>query len=61
MNKKTISIVFMALSFLIFGLYVWWASNYNNLSGGWGAGIWLVAVGVFLTGVITFFDCDKDA
>ena len=50
----------MVLSFLIFGVYVWWASNYNHVNGGWGAGIWFVAVGVFITGVITYFNFDKD-
>lgn len=58
MKNKILSITLIVLSFILFGVYVWWASNYNHISGGWGAGIWLVAVGVFSTGIITYFDGD---
>lgn len=50
-----VSMALMLLGVIFFGVYLWWAANYNATQGGWGAGIWLVAVGTFLTGAITFF------
>lgn len=50
-----VSMALMLLGVIFFGVYLWWAANYNATQGVWGAGIWLVAVGTFLTGAITFF------
>ena len=54
-KEKMVSIALMLLGVIFFGVYLWWAANYNAMRAEWGGGIWLVAVGTFLTGVITFF------
>jgi len=55
-NEKIVSMILMLLGVIFFGAYVWWAANYNAIQAEWGIGIWLVSVGTFLAGVITFFD-----
>lgn len=58
MKQKTLSLLLIILSVAFFICYLWFAVNYTN-EGAWGSGIWFVAVGTFLTGVITFFDKTK--
>lgn len=57
-KEKMVSMALMLLGVIFFGVYLWWAVNYNAANGGWGAGIWAVAVGTFLTGAIAFFGHD---
>ena len=47
--------ILIAASFLIFIAYISWASHYaeiQNAHGAWGLGIWIVAVGCFITGIL---------
>lgn len=46
-----LALTLIILSIAIFAVYIWFAINYNHIEGGWGAGIWLVAVGTFVTGI----------
>lgn len=50
--------ILMVLGVLFFFIYLWWAHAHLNSEGGWGIGIWLVAVGVFVIGSVTFFTKD---
>lgn len=59
-KSKMVSLALMILGVVFFGFYLWWAANYNQVNGGWGAGIWMIAVGTFLTGAITFFGEGSD-
>lgn len=55
-NRKGgyLGIILIILGFVIFGIYLYWARNYHNIEGQWGGGIWLVAVGVFISGLIMY-------
>jgi hypothetical protein len=53
---KRLSEILIFLSFLIFGVFVWFGINYSHLHGSWGFGIWLVSVGVFISGILMRID-----
>jgi hypothetical protein len=55
-SQKIVSLCLMLLAVLFFFIYLWWGSNHNDLYGAWGVGIWLIAVGTFVTGAMGFFD-----
>jgi hypothetical protein len=57
-NSKIVSLVIMFLGVVFFGCYLWWGHTYTHKDGLWGTGIWLVSVGTFLTGAITYFEKD---
>jgi steroid 5-alpha reductase family enzyme len=54
-----LALTLIILSIAIFAVYIWFGINYNHIAGGWGAGIWLVAVGVFTTGILLYIDRKK--
>lgn len=56
--KQKMAAFLMLLGVVFFLVYLWWPGAHPNLDGIWGTGIWLVAVGTFLTGTIVFFTKD---
>lgn len=56
MKSIILSIFLILNSFVVFGIYIWWAIEYcqENVVGAWGAGIWLFSIILFFSG-ISFF------
>lgn len=49
---KALSISLIVLGVLFFVVYLWW--GYSHMDDRYAVGIWLVAVGTFISGLIGF-------
>lgn len=55
-KEKIVSLCLMLLAIVFFFIYLWWGSTYDSSHGGYGVGIWLVSVGLFVIGAQTFYE-----
>jgi len=58
-TNKIVSLILMVVGIVFFFIYLHFAEmDIQNQRGGYGAGIWVVAVGTFLTGAINLYNRD---
>ena len=53
---KTLSLILIFVSFLFFGVYIWFSITFTEMSGGYSFGIFLFSLITFFTGVINFYN-----
>lgn len=50
-KNKILSIILMGLSFIVFAKWIQWAETNVQTSTAYPLGLWIVAVGLFITGI----------
>lgn len=56
-TNQILGIVLLVLSVLFFGIFIWWGTT--EYKADYAVGICIVAIGTFISGLISFFtDCE---
>lgn len=58
-DNKIIGLILIVGSMILTGIYIIVAQSWDNLSGGWGVGLWFLIAGFVTAGLIVYFEAGK--